>query len=104
MQDNVNDFYTACELVDDDLELLAQIIILIRAKDDKTRPNIIEKYCDECKFHLLHKYTLKICEMPINDFKLIKNKAKNKLIEKNQEQINLFDVHNIIIEYSETNN
>lgn len=104
MNDYVNDFYTACELVDDDLELLAQIMVLVRDKRDKTRPNIIEHYCDECKFDLLHKYTSKICDMPYRDFTHVKNKAKNKLLEKKQEQINLFDFYNVIIEYNETNN
>ena len=92
MNQAVEDFYIACELVDDDLELLAQIIILIRDNTDKTRPNIIETYCDECKFYLLHKYTLKICDMPYKDFIHLRNKAKNKLLEKKQEQFNLFDL------------
>jgi len=84
MNDEVNDFYTACDLVDDDLELLAQIMVSVRDKDDKTRPNIIINYCDECKFHLLHKYTSKICDMSYNDFISIKNKSKNKLISKKE--------------------
>lgn len=92
MNNYVNDFYVACELVDDDLDLLAQIIILIRDKSDKTRPNIIEKNCDECKFDLLYKYTSKICDMNYKEFLHIKNKAKNKLKLKAQQDNTLFDL------------
>lgn len=92
MNDHVNDFYTSYELADEDLDLLAQIIILIRDSNDKTRPNIIETNCEECNFHLIHKYTSKICDMRYKDFIQIKNKAKNKLAKKLQNQNNLFDL------------
>lgn len=92
MNDYVNDFYIACELVDDDLDLLAEIIIMLREKSDKTRPNVIETYCNDCKFDLLHKYTSRICDMNYKEFIQIRNKAKNNLIKKQQIQLTLFDL------------
>ena len=91
MNDYVTDFYIASELVNDDLDLLSQIVILMREHEDKTRPNVIKTYCTYGKYDLLYKYTSKICDMPYDDFKKVKAKAEQRILQKFQKELNLFD-------------
>lgn len=90
MNEYVEDFYSAFELMDEDLELLAQACILVKQKGDTTRPNIINSSVDECKFKKVHRYTVILCDMPYKQLTELRALARRKLAKK-KETISLFD-------------
>ena len=90
MQQSVTDYYDAAELFNDDLEVMAYALILIRNKQDKTRPNIIKKNVNDACFEFLHKYTRKLCDMKQMDFAVVKMKAEHKIAQQRFKEQSLF--------------